>query len=148
MRNTSGLKRWTLQERYDRYVMNYLERQQKLQKYGKTMAESLYNIAEYQFQYESLKNTKLAEGKKPGNINQALVSEQAYKISYEQALNILKNKDDIKVTPMNLFKIRANVNNMSEEWFDSIRNRREVLKELGRTPGEVRDIIASEYYGS
>ena len=148
MRNTSGLKRWTLQERYDRYVMNYLERQQKLQKYGKTMAESLYNITEYQFQYESLKNTKLAEGKKPGNINQALVSEQAYKISYEQALNILKNKDDIKVTPMNLFKIRANVNNMSEEWFDSIRNRREVLKELGRRPGEVRDIIASEYYGS
>lgn len=148
MRNTSGLKRWTLQERYDRYVMNYLERQQKLQKYGKTMAESLYNITEYQFQYESLKNTKLAEGKKPGNINQALVSEQAYKISYEQALNILKNKNDVKVTPMNLFKIRANVNNMSEEWFDSIRNRREVLKELGRTPGEVRDIIASEYYGS
>lgn len=148
MRNTSGLKRWTLQERYDRYVMNYLERQQKLQKYGKTMAESLYNITEYQFQYESLKNTKLAEGKKPGNINQALVSEQAYKISHEQALNILKNKNDIKVTPMNLFKIRANVNNMSEEWFDSIRNRREVLKELGRTPGEVRDIIASEYYGS
>lgn len=148
MRNTSGLKRWTLQERYDRYVMNYLERQQKLQKYGKTMAESLYNITEYQFQYESFKNTKLAEGKKPGNINQALVSEQAYKISHEQALNILKNKNDIKVTPMNLFKIRANVNNMSEEWFDSIRNRREVLKELGRTPGEVRDIIASEYYGS
>lgn len=148
MRNTSGLKRWTLQERYDRYVMNYLERQQKLQKYGKTMAESLYNITEYQFQYESFKNTKLAEGKKPGNINQALVSEQAYKISHEQALNILKNKDDIKVTPMNLFKIRANINNMSEEWFDSIRNRREVLKELGRTPGEVRDIIASEYYGS
>ena len=148
MRNTSGLKRWTLQERYDRYVMNYLERQQKLQKYGKTMAESLYNITEYQFQYESFKNTKLAEGKKPGNINQALVSEQAYKISHEQALNILKNKNDIKVTPMNLFKIRANINNMSEEWFDSIRNRREVLKELGRTPGEVRDIIASEYYGS
>ena len=148
MRNTSCVKRWTLQERYDRYVMNYLERQQKLQKYGKTMAESLYNITEYQFQYESFKNTKLAEGKKPGNINQALVSEQAYKISHEQALNILKNKDDIKVTPMNLFKIRANINNMSEEWFDSIRNRREVLKELGRTPGEVRDIIASEYYGS
>lgn len=147
MRNTSGLKRWTLQERYDRYVMNYLERQQKLQKYGKTMAESLYNITEYQFQYESFKNTKLAEGKKPGNINQALVSEQAYKISYEQARNILKNMD-VKATPMKLFQIRANVNNISDEWFDSIRNRREVLKELGRTPGEVRDIIASEYYGS
>lgn len=147
MRNTSGLKRWTLQERYDRYVMNYLERQQKLQKYGKTMAESLYNITEYQFQYESLKNTKLAEGKKPGNINQALVSEQAYKISAEQARNILKNMD-VKATPMKLFQIRANINNISDEWFDSIRNRREVLKELGRTPGEVRDIIASEYYGS
>lgn len=147
MRNTSGLKRWTLQERYDRYVMNYLERQQKLQKYGKTMAESLYNITEYQFQYESLKNTKLAEGKKPGNINQALVSEQAYKISAEQARNILNNMD-VKATPMKLFQIRANINNISDEWFDSIRNRREVLKELGRTPGEVRDIIASEYYGS
>ena len=147
MRNTSGLKRWTLQERYDRYVMNYLERQQKLQKYGKTMAESLYNITEYQFQYESFKNTKLAEGKKPGNINQALVSEQAYKISAEQARNILKNMD-VKATPMKLFQIRANINNISDEWFDSIRNRREVLKELGRTPGEVRDIIASEYYGS
>ena len=147
MRNTSGLKRWTLQERYDRYVMNYLERQQKLQKYGKTMAESLYNITEYQFQYESLKNTKLAEGKKPGNINQALVSEQAYKISAEQARNILKNMD-VKATPMKLFQIRANINNISDEWFDSIRNRREVLKELGRTQGEVRDIIASEYYGS
>lgn len=147
MRNTSGLKRWTLQERYDRYVMNYLERQQKLQKYGKTMAESLYNITEYQFQYESLKNTKLAEGKKPGNINQALVSEQAYNISAEQARNILKNMD-VKATPMKLFQIRANINNISDEWFDSIRNRREVLKELGRTPGEVRDIIASEYYGS
>lgn len=147
MRNTSGLKRWTLQERYDRYVMNYLERQQKLQKYGKTMAESLYNITEYQFQYESLKNTRLAEGKKPGNINQALVSEQAYKISAEQARNILKNMD-VKATPMKLFQIRANINNISDEWFDSIRNRREVLKELGRTPGEVRDIIASEYYGS
>lgn len=148
MKNTSGLKRWTLQERYDRYVMNYLERQQKLQKYGKTMAESLYNITEYQFQYESLKNTKLAAGKKPGNINQALVSEQAYDISYEQALNILKNKKDIKQTPTALFKIRANIGNISNEWFDDIRNRREVLKELGRTPGEVRDIIASEYYGS
>lgn len=147
MRNTSGLKRWTLQERYDRYVMNYLERQQKLQKYGKTMAESLYNITEYQFQYESLKNTKLAEGKKPGNINQALVSEQAYNISAEQARNILKNMD-VKATPMKLFQIRANINNISDEWFDSIRNRREVLKELGRTPGEIRDIIASEYYGS
>ena len=127
MRNTSGLKRWTLQERYDRYVMNYLERQQKLQKYGKTMAESLYNITEYQFQYESLKNTKLAEGKKPGNINQALVSEQAYKISAEQARNILKNMD-VKATPMKLFQIRANINNISDEWFDSIRNRRQVLK--------------------
>jgi hypothetical protein len=147
MRNTSGLKRWTLQERYDRYVMNYLERQQKLQKYGKTMAESLYNITEYQFQYESFKNTRLAEGKKPGNINQALVSEQAYTISAEQARNILKNMD-VKATPMKLFQIRANINNISDEWFDSIRNRREVLKELGRTPGEVRDIIASEYYGS
>lgn len=147
MRNTSGLKRWTLQERYDRYVMNYLERQQKLQKYGKKMAQPLYNIREYEFQYESLKNTRLAEGKKPGNINQSLVSDQAYKISDEQARNILKNMD-VKATPMKLFQIRANINNISDEWFDSIRNRREVLKELGRTPGEVRDIIASEYYGS
>ena len=55
---------------------------------------------------------------------------------------------DVKATPMKLFQIRANINNISDEWFDSIRNRREVLKELGRTPGEVRDIIASEYYGS
>lgn len=147
MRNTSGLKRWTLQERYDRYVMNYLERQQKLQKYGKKMAQPLYNIREYEFQYESLKNTRLAEGKKPGNINQSLVSDQAYKISDEQARNILKNMD-VKATPMKLFQIRADIGGITENWFKKIESDRYALKEAGYSAKEIADIIASEYYGS
>lgn len=146
MRNISGLKRWTLEARYQTYVNQYKKLEKKLQTVGQSMNVPMYSIDEYQFQYASLSMTRQEEGRSQGNINRDLAAKQAYSLSASQARSIAQYRNVSGLS--NIWQIRAEGKKFAKEFFDNIRDVYAEQKALGATSTDARAYIAQEFFGS
>ena len=73
-KNTSGLKRWTLEARYKVYVRDYLKKMEVMQKKGLEMSTGMLNMTQYNELYTAMKNDMGGKG----NVNRAIIEKQAW----------------------------------------------------------------------
>lgn len=73
-KNTSGLKRWTLEARYKVYVRDYLKKMEVMQKKGLEMSTGMVSMAQYNELYTAMKNDMGGKG----NVNRAIIEKQAW----------------------------------------------------------------------
>lgn len=164
-RNTSGLKRYTIDERYDIYRRKYIEAQDKLaQKHGKDMFDNMLSKKQFENMYNAYKNTRAKEGKKPGNITRDIITRQTYEYSQKQSrlfAKKLKEKigKDVKEKDVRASKYNSE---LSVLWDDIEEFRRNKLKELEeenehrRANGEklldvkkeLKKLVSQEFFGS
>lgn len=73
-KNTSGLKRWTLEARYKVYVRDYLKKMEVMQKKGLEMSTGMLNMTQYDELYKATRNDMGGKG----NVNRAIIEKQAW----------------------------------------------------------------------
>lgn len=152
-------------KRYAAYKKAYLKRQALLEKKGYSMYDQqILTKTEYKEMYQATlndrkKEVKSGERKSVGNINEAIVSMQAYELSEKSAYAIFdfletkKDELDIEYDTKNIndliMKIRQG------EWlredvgiWDLIRDYRSDLFDKGLTKEEVRHAVSQTFFGS
>lgn len=152
-------------KRYAAYKKAYLKRQALLEKKGYSMYDQqILTRTEYKEMYQATlndrkKEVKSGERKSVGNINEAIVSMQAYELSEKSAYAIFdfletkKDELDIEYDTKNIndliMKIRQG------EWlredvgiWDLIRDYRSDLFDKGLTKEEVRHAVSQTFFGS
>ena len=86
MKNTTGLRRWSKEARYQVYLKGFNEKKASLASKGIAMFDSTpLSLREYTSQYEAIKATKTKLGKPAGNINRQIINDQAYELSQAKA---------------------------------------------------------------
>lgn len=156
MHNTSGLKRWSEYDRYKSYQRAYLAKQEELMlKYGATMNDSMMPQKKFIDVYTAIKNERIAQGRKPGNIQRDIINEQAFEYSSKQAKVFAKKVSQIldksgtaneRVRPIDI-RVGKYAGTL-DALFDDIKVRRNELKEQGYSPNDIKKIISQEYFGS
>ena len=165
---------YTLEERYQKYVAAYERQERKLEKQGVDMYLTKYNKSQYELIYNLYKDKEIAAGRKPTNVLNKMVKDQAYKITHAQATTTVKAiraaqergeiDPELKVTTQS---VRAGLADTGE-FFDMIKANYHTIKEqileqygfagvpLSSVPenirklavSEAKKIISREYYGS
>lgn len=132
---------------YESYKAAYKKQQNKLNRKGLTMYDSMLTKSEFEAVYEATRNdlkAQVASGDRKviGNVTQAIVTEQTYEYSQRQgkALAIYAKESGQKLTQQ---QIRAG----QIDW-TLLENRQAELKAAGFTGGEINFIIGFEYFGS
>ena len=156
MHNISGLKRWSEYDRYKAYQRAYLAKQEELMlKYGATMNDSMMPQKKFIDVYTAIKNERIAQGRKPGNIQRDIINEQAFEYSSKKAKVLAKKVSEIfnksGETHERIRPIDIRVGNYAwvlDEIWDDIKVRRNELKEQGYSPNDIKKIISQEYFGS
>ena len=110
------------------------------------MDERIYTEREYYENYEAVKNDMIAQGKKPTNITRQLVTNQAYAITYKEAMATYAAYRNIG-EPHKLLDIYTG--RVSRDFlYNATSERYKQLKKEGKTGKEAQMIIATERYGS
>lgn len=164
-RNTSGLKRYTIDERYDIYRRKYIEAQDKLaQKHGKDMFDNMLSKKQFDNMYNAYKNTRAKEGKKPGNITRDIITRQTYEYSQKQSRLFAKRlkerlDKDVKEKNVRAGKYNSELSMLWDNIEEFRKKKREELEqenEQRRARGEkpldvnkkLEEMVSQEYFGS
>ena len=149
---------------YNKYVDLYRKREDMLAERGYEMYDEMLTFTEYKTAAPEMRNTlkeriRRGERKSVGDINKALVSEQAYELSEEQGyaiFNFLKENADkygIEYSTKNINSILIQIR--QGEWlreevglWDLIRDYRKDLFSQGLSKEEVRQQVSSTFFGS
>ena len=154
-------------QRYNIYLTQYNKKQRTLGKIGLTMYDKEYSsVREFKEEYLRTKNTlkqEIKEGKRTsvGNVQQYLISKQAYKYSQKQVKALFESDtfieehgDDIdelslEYSKNEMMRLYRSGELLDESgWFDAIRAERQRLFESGLTKEQVRKAISQTFYGS
>lgn len=172
----------TWRERFNIYKEQYDKKAESLARYGISMSNPKYeNIRTFKEMYIKERNNlkldiKLGRRKTLGNVQQFLISKQAYGISKRQALSLIKSdaftkefKDDLSELTKRYGKrnllLAIRDKQWLEEigWYDSIREYRDVLFQMSEKEQQefmkkykdaksfkdaIRMEISLTYYGS
>lgn len=149
---------------YNKYVDLYRKREAMLAERGYEMYDEMLTFTEYKTAAPEMRNTlkeriRRGERKSVGDINKALVSEQAYELSEEQGyaiFNFLKEnaaKYGVEYSTKNINSILIQIR--QGEWlreevglWDLIRDYRKDLFSQGLSKEEVRQQVSSTFFGS
>ena len=149
---------------YNKYVELYRKREAMLDERGYEMYDEMLTFTEYKTAAPEMRNTlkeriRRGERKSVGDVNKALVSEQAYELSEEQGyaiFNFLKENADkygIEYSTKNINSILIQIR--QGEWlreevglWDLIRDYRKDLFSQGLSKEEVRQQVSSTFFGS
>lgn len=165
---------YTLEERYQKYVAAYERQEKRLERQGIDMYLTKYNKSQYELIYNLYKDKEIAAGRKPTNVLNKMVKDQAYRITHAQATTTVKAiraaqargeiDPDVKATTQS---VRAGLTD-TREFFGMLNASYYALKEqilaeygfagvpLSSVPENIRKlavsgakkIISREYYGS
>lgn len=158
-RNTSGLKRYTIDERYDIYRRKYIEAQDKLAKtHGKDMWDNMLSKQQFENMYNAYKNERAKEGKKPGNITRDIITRQTYEYSQKQARVFAKRLKErlgskgVKQSDVRAGKYNSGLATLWDDIEEFRKKKREELEQQGKKKGEINKelekLVSQEFFGS
>lgn len=158
-RNTSGLKRYTIDERYDIYRRKYIEAQDKLaQAHGQDMYDNMLSKRQFENLYNAYKNERAKEGKKPGNITRDIVTRQTYQYSQKQARVFSKRLKEklgdkkIKQSDVRAGKYDSDLSMLWDDIKEFRERKREELRKQGKSESEInkelKKLVSQEFFGS
>lgn len=153
MRNTSGLKRWSLEARYQNYLQKYAKKEAQMMKtYGISMDMAPYSKAQFDAMYQVEASDLKARGKSPTNAVQSLINRQAYKLSQAQAVaqrkSYFEKNPKAKGKAFSVGYFRAQVGKEIVDFQSSITARYHELRDSGMKANVIRQVISREYFGS
>lgn len=154
----------TWRDRYNIYLRDYEKQEAKLDRQGEKMAYGKYTFEEYKNAWqekrdELLYEKNIGERNSIGNVNQFLVREQAYELSYKAGQGVLKHlveSGDIEEPTTlsqrvkELTKIRQGDYLNTSGFWNAVQERREELYKLyGKYhKKEANAQISREFFGS
>lgn len=149
-RNTSGLKRWTLDARYKVYVRDYLKKMEVMQKKGLEMASGMLSKVQYDELYKAMKNDM---GK--GNINRALIEKQAWgnksfkaaQAAYSSLKGMTKEERTDLGFASEMKDISAYQLRQTGQFWDVIKNEYHSQKSKGKTWEQASLYITETFFG-
>lgn len=132
---------------YESYKAAYRKKQNMLTAKGLQMYDSMLTKREFETVYEATRNDLkqlVKEGKRKviGNVTQTIVTEQTYEYSQAQGKALAKYA---KATGQNLTQQQIRAGQI--DW-SILEDKRRELKALGLSKEEVRNTIATLYFGS
>ena len=132
---------------YESYKAAYRKKQNMLTAKGLQMYDSMLTKREFETIYEATRNDLkqlVKEGKRKviGNVTQTIVTEQTYEYSQAQGKALAEYA---KATGQNLTQQQIRAGQI--DW-SMLEDKRRELKNLGLSKEEVRDTIATLYFGS
>lgn len=148
-----------LRDRYNAYLRAYDKQERKLSKQGLEMSDTKYDFNEWIEQWSKKRNdlqyeVNIGQRKGIGNVNQYLVRDQAYELSYkagEAVYKALQERGEVGEgisRQKMMVKIRQGEFLKSEGWWDAIQSFREQLKKEGYAPDMIRQEVSRQFYGS
>ena len=132
---------------YESYKAAYRKKQNMLTAKGLQMYDSMLTKREFETIYEATRNDLkqlVKEGKRKviGNVTQTIVTEQTYEYSQAQGKALAEYA---KATGQNLTQQQIRAGQI--DW-SMLEDKRRELKDFGLSKEEVRDTIATLYFGS
>lgn len=132
---------------YESYKAAYRKKQNMLTAKGLQMYDSMLTKHEFETVYEATRNDLkqlVKEGKRKviGNVTQTIVTEQTYEYSQAQGKALAEYA---KATGQNLTQQQIRAGQI--DW-SMLEDKRRELKDFGLSKEEVRDTIATLYFGS
>ena len=132
---------------YESYKAAYRKKQNMLTAKGLQMYDSMLTKREFETIYEATRNDLkqlVKEGKRKviGNVTQTIVTEQTYEYSQAQGKALAEYA---KATGQNLTQQQIRAGQI--DW-SMLEDKRRELKDLGLSKEEVRNTIATLYFGS
>lgn len=148
-----------LRDRYNAYLRAYEKQESKLAKRGLEMNDEKYTFREWEERWLKKRNdlqqeVNLGDRHGIGNVNQYLVRDQAYELSYkagEAVYRALEKRGDLeegisKISYM--AKIRQGEFLKSAGWWEAINDFRDELERKGYTKSAIREEVSRVFYGS
>ena len=129
-----------LDKAYDNYVKRYKEKAADMERRGFSMADTLLTRREY----EMNRKAYIAAGQKT-NINQTLVSDQAYVYSLKTARHLKKfaKEHDLESAKLSITQLRQ-----GEGLTEELAKLNEALKDQGMSGYQRQQYISYEVFGS
>lgn len=148
-----------LRDRYNAYLRAFEKQKSKLAKRGLEMNDEKYSFSEWEEQWIRKRNdlqyeVNLGERRGIGNVNQYLVRDQAYELSYKQGEAIYRAMSDRGELQEGISKITYMTKIRQGEWLDkigwweNIKELREELRKKGFNNEEIKNKISHQIYGS